>query len=325
MDLSTTYLGLRLPNPLVVGAGPLTDDLDMVRELEDAGAAALVLRSLFEDEITGEQMDALLNVESHSDSFAEAASYAPDPEVLPGADEYLEHLHRVKQAAGIPVIASLNALTPEGWVWYAHLIEQAGADAIELQMFHPASDMTTSAAEVERRAVEVVRSVKGTLRIPVAVKLSPLQTAFAHFAAQLDAAGADGLIMFTRFHHADIDMENLEVVRTMLHSGPMQLSLRLRATAAIAGRVKASLAITGGVHDAADVLKATMTGAHATQLVSALLLHGPDHLRTVRAGMEAWMREHEWNALGEMRANMSLERIPDPAVYERANFRNMLR
>ncbi len=323
-DLRTTYLGLQLPHPLIVGAGPLTDDLDTVKELEDAGAAALVLRSLFEAEITDEQTDALLNIEAHSDSFAEAARFSPDPEAAPGADEYLEHLQRVKQAVRIPVIASLNAVTPEGWVWYAELIERAGADGIELQLYHPASDMTTSAAEVERRAVEIVRSVKKTLRIPVAVKLSPLQSAFAHFASQLDAAGADGLLMFTRFHHADIDIEELEIVRTLPLSDPMELSLRLRATAALAGRVNASLGITGGVHSATDVVKGTMAGAHALQMVSALLLNGPDHLRTVRADIEAWMREHEWSSLGEMRGNMSLERIPDPAVYERANFRKTL-
>jgi dihydroorotate dehydrogenase (fumarate) len=266
-------------------------------------------------------MDSFFNTESHSDSFAEAVSYTPEPDSALGPEEYLEHLRRVKQAVRIPVIASLNAVTARGWVRYAPLLERAGADAIELQIFHAASDMTVSAADVEHQAIEIVRSVKQQLRIPAAVKLSPLQTAFAHFARQLDEAGADALVLFTRFLHADIDIEELEIVRTLPLSDSTELSLRLRATAALAGRIKASLAIAGGVHTALDVLKATMAGAHVTQLVSALLLHGPDHLRTIRLGIEAWMREHEWSSLSEMRGNMSFERIPDPAAYERAKFR----
>jgi dihydroorotate dehydrogenase (fumarate) len=325
MDLSTTYLGLRLPHPLIVGARPLTGDLDMAKALEDAGAAALVLRTLFEDESTDEQMDTFFNTESHDDSFAEASGYTPEPDLPPGPEEYLEHLRRVKQSVRIPVIASLSGVTPGGWVSYARLIDQAGADAIELNLFHPASDMTMSAADVDRQAVEIVRSVKQQIRIPAAVKITPLQSAFAHFARQLDAAGADGLVLFTRFHHADIDVEALEIVRSLPLSDPKELSLRLRGTAALAGRIKASLAISGGVHSAVDVIKATMAGAHVTQMVSALLLHGPGHLRTVRAEIEVWMREHEWDSLGEMRANMSLERLPDPAAYERANFRMALR
>jgi len=325
MDLSTSYLGLRLPHPLIVGSGPLDHDLDMVKALCEAGAAAMVLRTVYEEEITGEQMAAFLHAETHGESFAEASSYAPEPIATVGAEEYLEHVRRVKQAVDIPVVASLSAVTPRGWVGYAELLEEAGADAIELQIFHAASDMTTSAAEVERQAVEIVRSVKQRLQIPVAVKLSPLQTAFAHFARELDLAGADGLVLFTRFHRVDIDVEALEVVRTLPPSDSSELSLRLRATAALAGRVSASLAIGGGVHSALDVIKATMAGAHATELVSALLIHGPGHLRSLREGVGAWMREHEWASLSEMRGNMSLERIADPAAYERANLRMVAR
>jgi dihydroorotate dehydrogenase (fumarate) len=325
MDLGTTYLGMRLPHPLIVGAGPLGDDVDRVRALEDAGAALLVLRSLYEEEITGEQMDAFFHVESHSDSFAEAGSYAPEPVLALGPEEYLEHLRLIKDAVRIPVMASLNGVTPGGWISYAQQLEQAGADGLELHIYHAASDMTTSAADVEKQAIDIVRDVKRSLRIPVAVKLAPLLTAFAHFAKQLDTAGADAFVLFTRFHRVDIDVTELEVIRTLPLSDSSELPLRLRGVAALAGRVKASLAITGGIHTGLDVIKATMAGAHATQMVSALLRNGPGHLRKVRGEVESWMQENEWSSLGEMRGNMSFERIPDPAAYERANFRMALR
>ena len=325
MDLSTPYLGMRLPHPLVVGAGPLGDDLDTVRALEDAGAAMIVLRSLYEEEITDEQMNAFVNVEGHSDSFSEAGTFAPDPMYALGPDEYLEHLRLVKQAVRIPVLGSLNGITPGGWLGFAKLIEEAGADGLELHIYHAASDMTLGAAEVERQSVEILREVKRTIRIPVAVKMAPLLTAFAHFAGQLDKAAADALVLFTRFHRVDIDVKELEVVRSLPLSDSSELPMRLRGAAAVAGRVKASIGITGGVHTGLDVIKATMAGAHATQLVSALLRHGPAHLQTIRREIEAWMQEHEWNSLDEMRGNMSLGRIPDPAAYERANFRMALR
>ncbi len=325
MDLSTTYLGKRLPHPLVVGAGPLGDDLDTVKALEDAGAAMLVLRSLYEEEIVAEQMDAFFNLDSHDDSFSEAGSFEVESEMSLGPDEYLEHLRRVKQTVQIPVIASLNGVTAGGWTSFAKLLEDAGADGLELHLYHAASDMTMSAAEVERQAIDTLREVKRTVRIPVAVKVAPLLTAFANFAHQLDANGADGLVLFTRFHRADIDIEELEIVRSLPLSDSSDLSLRLRGTAALAGRVKASLAITGGVHTGVDVIKATMAGADATQMVSALLRHGPNHLRNVLDDIALWMEKHEWTSLNEMRGNMSLERIPDPAAYERANFRMALR
>ncbi len=325
MDLSTTYLGQRLSHPLIVGAGPLTDDLDIVRALEDAGASMFVMRSLYEEEITGEELDAFLYVEQHTDSFAEAGSFEPDPTVAIGPDEYLEHLRLIKDAVAVPVVASLNAVTPGGWIAYARLLEQAGADGLELHIYHAASDMTTSAADVERQAVEIVREVKRSVRIPVAVKLAPLLTAFAHFAKQLDTAGADALVLFTRFHRVDLDVDELEVVRSLPLSDSSELALRIRGVAALCGRIKAGLAVTGGVHSGLDVIKATMAGADVTQLVSALLRHGPGRLRTIRAEIESWMLEHEWTSLGEMRGNMSLGRIPDPAAYERANFRMALR
>jgi dihydroorotate dehydrogenase (fumarate) len=323
VSTATTYLGMRLPHPLIVGAGPLTNDLDGVRRLEDEGAAALVLRPLFEEEMTAEQMGSFFDTDSHADSFAEATSYSSDPETPPGPVEYLEHLRKVKAAAKCPVVAALNGSTFDGWTSYARLLEEAGADALELDLYHAASDPSASAAEVEGRMLEIVRAVKRAVRLKVAVKLSPLFTAFAHFAGQLDAAGADGLVLFTRFHRVDIDVLNLEIVRTPAPGDERDLSLRLRGVAALAGRVKASLAVAGGVRTGLDVVKATMAGAHATQVVSVLVENGPRHLRTMLKEVEAWMVENEWGSLDEMRGNMSLARVPDPAAYERAGFRTM--
>ena len=321
MNLKTNYLGIPLPHPLIVGSSSLTNDLDSVRELEDEGAAALVLRSLYEEEIVTEQMDAFFHSESHGDSSAEAGSYFPEPDLALGPDEYLEHLQRVKQAVAIPVIASLCGTSTCSWVSHARLLEQAGADAVELDLYHSASDAQTGAAEVELQMIEVVREVKQGLNIPVAAKLSPLFTAFANFASRLDAVNVDGLVLFTRFHKVDIDVVELEVLRAVQWSDSSELQLRLRAAAVLAGRVKASIAIAGGVHTALDVVKATMAGANVTQLVSAIMKNGPRHLRVLRAELRAWMAAYEWTSLDEMRGNMSFQRIPDPAAYERATYR----
>lgn len=323
MNLATTYMGFSLPSPIIVGSSPLSDDLDLVKRLEDAGASALVLPSLYEEEITCDQMSDFFSSETYEDSFPEATSYQPDPDSAPGPDQYLEQLRRVKQAVGIPVIASLNGSTPGGWLKHASLMEQAGADAIELHLYHAASDPETSSAEVERQMLQTVWEVKGEINIPIAVKLSPLFTAFANFAGQLDAAGANGIVLFTRFHKIDFDVLELEVLRRVELSSSADLDLRLRGTAVLAGRVKASLGITGGVHSALDVIKATMAGAHVVQMVSALMRHGPGYLKTLRTEVEAWMIANEWNSLEEMRGNMSFQRIPNPAVYERETFRRM--
>jgi len=316
-------MGLSLKSPLIVGSSPLTGDLDTVRQLEDAGAAALILPSLYEEQITGEQMSDFFFTETHEDSFPEATSYTPEAETAPGPDEYLEHLRRVKQAVGIPVMASLNGSTPGGWMTYARLMEEAGADAIELRLYHAASDPELSAAEVESQLLQTVWEVKGELRIPVAVKLSPLFTAFANFALQVDKAGADAIVLFTRFHKVDFDVLELEVLRRVELSSSADLDLRLRGTAVLSGRVKASLGITGGVHTALDVIKGTMAGAHVLQIVSALMLHGPQYLQSLRTEVEAWLVANEWSSLDEMRGNMSFARIPNPAVYERETFRRM--
>lgn len=325
MDLSTNYLGISLPHPLVPGASPLSDDLDTVKQLEDAGAAAIVLRSLFEEQITREEEATQIHWNRHDDAFAEAVTFFPSPtSFVLGPDEYLNHLQRVKQTVRLPVIGSLNGMTPGGWLSYAHLIEQAGADALELNVYHAPTDFETSGSEVEHQTIEMVRQVKHGLKIPLAVKLSPFFTAFAHFARQLDGAGADGLVLFNRYYDPDIDVQELNVVRTLELSDSAELPLRLRGIAALAGRIKGSLAVTGGVHTALDVVKATMAGANITQMVSALLKNGPGHLRKIRADLEAWMEENEWSSLNEMRGNMSQERIPNPQAYERANYMLML-
>ena len=323
MNLATTYMGLPLRNPFIVGSSPLTESVDSAKQLEDEGAAALILPSLYEEELTGEQMGDFFTSETYGDSFPEASSYLPDPESAPGPDEYLDHLRRVKQAVSIPVMASLNGSTPGGWLNYASLMEQAGADAIELHLYHAASDPAVTSAEVERQLLQTVWEVKGEVGIPIAVKLSPLFTAFANFALQLDAAGANAIVLFTRFHKVDLDVVELEVLRRVELSTSADLDLRLRGTAVLSGRVKASLAITGGVHTALDVIKGTMVGAHALQLVSALMRNGPSHLRSLRTEVESWMVANEWSSLEEMRGNMSFERIPNPAIYEREAFRQM--
>jgi len=326
MNLTTAYLGMTLPHPLIVGAaGALTDDLDSVKQLEDAGAAALVLRSLYEEEITGEQLSGSLHSDTHDDSSAEAGSYFPDPLLAPGPAEYLEHLQRVKTAVAIPVIASLNGVTAGGWISYARLLEEAGANAIELNLYHSASDTSLSAAEVENQMTQIVRNVKRKVTIPIAAKLSTRFTAFANFAIQLNEAGTDGFVLFHRLHHVDIDVLEYEVLRSLELSSSSDLQTGLRGVAVLAGKVNASLAITGGVHTVLDVVKATMTGAHVCQLVSALLANGPGHLRVLRAGLEAWMSENDWDSLNDMRGNMSFERIPDPGAYERDAFRRMFR
>jgi dihydroorotate dehydrogenase (fumarate) len=325
MDLSTEYLGMTLPHPLVAGASPLSDDLDGVKRLEDAGAAAIVLRSLFEEQITREQMAEHINLDSHGESFAEATSYFPNPDAFAlGPFQYLEHVRRVKAAVGVPVLASLNGATPGGWIDYARLMQQAGADALELNLYRIATDPETTSSAIERQAIETVGAVKQAVTIPVAVKLSPFYTAFAHLARELDRNGADGLVLFNRFYEPDIDPEELAATRTLHLSDSSELRLRLHWMAILSGRVRASLAVTGGVHTALDVVKATMAGAHVTQMVSALLMHGPRHLRTVLNDLAAWLQEHEWPSLAEMRGNMSLLKVPDPDAYERANYMLML-
>ena len=264
MDLSTTYLGLKLPHPLMPGASPLVDDLDTVRKLEDAGAAAIIMHSVFEEQITREQVATFVHTEAHGQSFAEALTYFPSPEAFHlGPDEYLEHLRKVKQAVSVPVIGSLNGYTTGGWLEYAKLIQHAGADALELNVFTLGTNPQESGAQMELRTVQMVQAVRKAVRIPVAVKLSPYYTSLAHFATKLDEAGADGLVLFNRFYQPDIDVEELQVRRQVHLSSSAELPLRLVWLAMLSPKVKASLACTGGVHTVIDVVQSVMAGAHA--------------------------------------------------------------
>jgi dihydroorotate dehydrogenase (fumarate) len=325
MDLSTTYLGFRLPHPLMPGASPLVDDLDMVRRLEDAGAAAIIMHSLFEEQITLDQLATFVHTQSHALAHPEATSYLPAPdEFALGPDGYLEQIRRIKAAVDRPVIASLNGTTLGGWLNYAQLMEQAGADALELNVYRLATDPTEDAATLEARTIELVRAVRAAVRIPLAVKLSPYYTSFAHFAHQLDQARPEGLILFNRFFQPGIDVEELEVRRDLELSDSSQLPLRLRWVAILSGHVQASLAVTGGVHTVLDVIQSVMAGAHAVQLVSALLLKGPQHLTTLRQELARWLEDHEYQSLRQMQGSMSLRTCPDPQAYERANYMHML-
>jgi dihydroorotate dehydrogenase (fumarate) len=324
MDLSTKYLGLELPHPLMPGASPLVDDMGMVRRLEDAGASAIVMHSLFEEQIASEQREALL-FERYAESNAEAVSYSPDPGIFAlGPDEYLEHIQRIRAAVSIPVIASLNGTTPRSWIEYARLIEQAGAHALEINVYHVAIDPMENGEDVESRTLQTAEAVKGAVSIPVAVKLSPFYSAFANLARKLDDAGADGLVIFNRFYQPDIDVEALDVLPTVHLSDSGELLLRLRWLAVLSGRVRASLAVTGGVHTALDAIKAVMAGAHAVQMVSALLRRGPEHLRRVREEMAQWLEEHGYESLRQMRGSMSLARSGNPAALERSNYMRVL-
>lgn len=324
MDLSTKYLGLELPHPLMPGASPLVDDMGMVRRLEDAGASAIVMHSLFEEQIASEQREALL-FESHAESNAEAVSYAPDPGIFAlGPDEYLEQIQRIRAAVSVPVIASLNGTTPQSWIEYARLIEQAGAHALEINVYHLAIDPMENGEDVESRTLQTAEAVKGAVSIPVAVKLSPFYSAFANFARKLDEAGADGLVIFNRFYQPDIDVEALDVLPTVHLSDSGDLLLRLRWLAVLSGRVRASLAVTGGVHTSLDAIKAVMAGAHAVQMVSALLRRGPEHLRRVREEMAQWLEEHGYESLRQMQGSMSLARSGNPAALERSNYMRVL-
>jgi len=321
MDLSTTYLGMKLPHPLMPGASPLVDDLDTVRKLEDAGAAAIVMHSLFEEQIVREQVAAFVHTESHGYSFAEALSYFPSTEAFAlGPDEYLDQIRRIKQAVDVPVIASLNGYTLGGWLDHARLMEQAGANALELNVYQVATDLEEDARTLEDRSIQMVEAVRSGVRIPVAVKLSPFYTALAHFTRRLDDAGADGLVLFNRFYQPDIDTEELQVRRTLHLSTSSELPLRLRWLAILSGKLRSSLAVSGGVHSVDDVVQAVMSGAHAVQVVSALLKLGPSYLADLRQRLAVWLEEHEYHSLRQMQGSMNLEACPDPRVYERANY-----
>jgi dihydroorotate dehydrogenase (fumarate) len=325
MDLSTNYLGLDLAHPLMTGASPLVDRLDLVKRLEDAGVAALTMHSLFEEQIAMEQRATVHHMESHAESHAEALSYFPHPDDYAlGPDEYLDHLRRIKAVVNVPVIASLNGATGRGWVDYARMIEQAGADALELNVYLLATDARVSGTSIEQRVLEIARVVRENVTIPVAVKLSPFYSSLSHFAAQLDAIGIDGLVLFNRFYQPDIDIEALEVAPRLHLSDSSELLLRVRWLAILSGRIRAQLAVSGGVHTGVDALKALMAGASGVQIVSAILQHGPDRLKRILGEMVRWMEDHEYTSVDQMVGSMSLLRCPDPAAFERANYTRIL-
>jgi dihydroorotate dehydrogenase (fumarate) len=325
MDLSTTYLGFELAHPFVPGASPLCDHLDTVRRLEDAGAPALVLRSLFEEQILEEQLQGFVHVEAHGESSAEAQSFLPRPgSFVFGPEEYLDHLRRVKEAVRVPVVASLNGVTTHGWSDYPRLMQDVGADALELNLYLLALSPEVSGAEVEARCLDAIRAVRAQVHIPLAVKLSPFFSSLAAFAREAVAAGADALVLFNRFYQPDIDPEGLQVAPTLHLSRSTELPLRLRWLAALSGRVQADLAITGGVHTAQDAVKALMAGADAVQVVSALLRRGPEYLFTLRAELGRWLEEHHWPSVTNVKGVMDLDRCPNPELYERANYMLML-
>ena len=325
MDLSTTYLGLPLKNPVMPGASPLVDKLDNVRRLEDAGAAAIVMHSLFEEQITNDQIAEFAHTEHPAESFSEAVSYFPKMEdYCLGPDRYLNQISRIKQSVEIPVIGSLNGVSMGGWIDYAHLIEQAGADALELNVYYIATDPSEPGAAVEKRTLDILTAVKNSVSIPVAVKLSPFFSSPGYFAKQLDALGAAGVILFNRFYQPDIDIEELEATHRLDLSNSTELRLRLRWAAILHGHLKADIALSGGVHTMEDIVKAIMCGASVVQVVSCLLKYGPNHIAGLIAGLSRWLEEHDYESVDQMRGSMSLQHCPDPSVFERANYLRVL-
>ncbi len=325
MDLSTSYLGLHLKNPLVPSASPLTRTAESMKRLEDAGAAAVVMHSVFEEQIQHEAAELNHYLSSGTESFAEAISYFPaTTEYFLGPEEYLSELTKAKKSLAIPVIASLNGVSTGGWIKYAKKFEEAGADAIELNVYYIPADPRISSADVEQRYIDVLKAVKSTVKIPVAIKLSPYFSSMSNMAKRLDEAGADGLVLFNRFYQPDVDIEALEVLPNVQLSSSKSLRLPLRWIGILFGRVKASLAATSGVHTAEDVVKLIMAGADVTMLCSSLLQKGPQHLKEVLAGVERWMQEHEYVSVQQMRGSMSQKSVADPTAFERANYMKAL-
>jgi dihydroorotate dehydrogenase (fumarate) len=321
VDLSTTYLGLRLRTPLVPSASPLSQDVDSVRRLEDAGASAIVLYSLFEEQLRQESLELDHHLSAGTESFAESLTYFPQPgEFRLGPEGYLNHIRKSKEAVNIPIIASLNGATVGGWTQYAKQMEQAGADALECNIYSIATDPDVTSAQIEQTYLDIVQAVKSTVSIPVAVKLSPFFSNMANMAKRLDAVGADGLVLFNRFYQPDIDLEELELKPNVLLSTPQALRLPLTWIGILYARIRASLAATSGIHGAEDVIKLLMVGANVTMLCSTLLRNGINHLRYVEQGLQDWMEAHEYESVRQMQGSMSQLRCPDPGAFERAQY-----
>jgi dihydroorotate dehydrogenase (fumarate) len=325
MQLATTYLGLPLKNPIMPGASPLVDQLDNVRRLEDAGAAAVVMHSLFEEQITNDQIAEFAHTENPAESFPEATSYFPRMEdYVLGPDRYLEQISRIKESVSIPVIGSLNGVSLGGWTDHSRLIQQAGADALELNVYYIATDPDEPGLAVEKRTLDILQAVKEAVTIPVAVKLSPFFSSPGHFAKQLDSLGAAGVILYNRFYQPDIDIEELDATHRLDLSNSTELRLRLRWAAILHGHLKCDIAVSGGVHTVEDIIKAIMCGANAVQVVSCLLKYGPSHIGSLISGLSHWLEDHEYESVDQMRGSMSLQHCPDPTVFERANYLRVL-
>ena len=326
MNLETTYLGLSLKNPLVPSASPLSSDVDTVKKLEDSGASAVVMYSLFEEQITQENraLDHFLN--SPSDSYAEALSYFPEPDEYHNlhAEEYLEHIRDLKNAVDIPVIASLNGVSEGGWMSYAKNMQEAGADALELNIYYIAGDPTMTAADVENMYIKDLEAVKETVDIPISVKVGPYFSSFGNMAARFEKAGAEGLVLFNRFYQPDIDLEDLEVKPSLELSSSFEKRLPLRWIAMLRPHLKCSLAATTGIHTAEDVIKMTLAGADVSMMASVLLFQGPSVLKTILKEMAEWMEEKEYESLEEMKGAMSSAAVADPSSFERANYIKIL-
>lgn len=304
IDLSTTYLGLKLHTPLVSSASPLSQELDSIRRLEDAGASAVVFHSLFEEDPQGD------------------AAFIP---ARPALDHYLNHLRRAKESVGVPVMGSLCASSPSGWMEYAKQIEQAGADAVELNLYQVPSQAAVAGGEIEDGYVEVVKAVKSAVKIPVAAKLTPFFTSIANMAKRFDHAGADALVLFNRFYQPDINLDALEIQASVLLSTPQTLRLPLTWIGILFGRIKANLAGTGGVHAPEDVVKLLLAGADITMVCSALLRNGINHLRDLESGLRHWLEKHEYRSVSEIKGSMSQLRCADPAAFERAQYVNAIK
>jgi dihydroorotate dehydrogenase (fumarate) len=325
INLETTYLGLKLKNPVVVSSSPLAQEIGNLKQMEDAGAGAVVLHSLFEEQINLEANALDDALEMGTDVSAEAINVFPDmTRYNIGPDAYLEHIRKAKQALSIPVIASLNGISNGGWVRYAKLMEQAGADALELNIYFLPTSPAMTADQVEEMYTELVATVNSSVRIPLAVKLGPFFSAFANFAHHLDMAGADALVLFNRFYQSDFDLETLEVVPTLQLSRSYELRLRLTWVALLYGKLKADLAITGGVHTAEDVVKSMMAGAKVAMTTSALLQRGIDYLKTLTRDLYDWLEKHEYESIRQMQGSMSAKSVPNPAAFERANYMKVL-
>jgi len=322
MDLTTNYLGLELRSPIVPGAcASLSEDLDNIKRLEDAGAAAIILHSVFEEQLELEQHELHHNLIYGTDSFAEALTYFPEPEVFHvDAELYLDHISQAKAMVDIPIIASLNGCSLGGWIHYAQQIEQAGADAIELNIYSIPTDMNQSGTEIEQTYVDILRAVKSEVKIPVALKLSPFWSNMANMAKRFEEAGADGLVLFNRFYQPDIDLDNLEVYSHVLLSTPQAMRLPMRWIAILYGHIKPDLAATSGIQKGQDVIKMVMAGAKITQICSALLRHGIDHIRDIEKEMIHWMEEHEYESVQQMQGSMSQINCPNKSAFERVQY-----